>query len=132
MTIVVHTLDPQRVAEAVTHRLAKIEESRQRAYAGLEETLAAHARTVAEGKTWRGVRVPRPEDRHELTASYDQAVAREQTHYARVRVVEDQGAAHVDRPFFLVYGDLANQGPSRTGGFTTAQAAERWFMNSGR
>jgi hypothetical protein len=126
----VHPLDPQSVAEAVRRRVATIEAARQRDYANLDKTLASYARTLAEGKPWRGGPVPRAEKKGELESYYDQQVHQEQTYYAQVRVVEDP--AQLPKPFFLVYGATPNEGPHRTGGFASAAEAEGWFMQLGR
>lgn len=123
-----HDLDPVKVTAAVDKKIA--DHAKQRTYhAGrAAETTAQYAADVASGNghRWRGA----PSTPEQISACYDDMIARERDVYATVRVVE---LPQPGKRFVLVYGDVRDDEVTcGTGPFESLEAASKWFYNGGR
>jgi hypothetical protein len=135
MSLIVHAIAPEVIAETVAAKLAQFERHRLTDHAELTQVKQEYAACIASGQPsrWKGNPVPdEARARADIDATYARFVKEEREHYARVRVVEKVGNPQKGVQFFLIYGDAPNEGPGGTGGFDTFEKAQTWFTNQGR
>lgn len=123
-----HDLDPALVLAQVEAKIVKHNRSREHSRECAQKTADSYERAKADGsaKHW-----PKPPaDPAYVDPLYDEWIAHERSHYARVRVIE---LPQPGKRFILVYGDQNDATvKSGTGPFESLEEAASWFYKGGR
>ncbi len=121
-----YDIAPDLVQAQIAKKVAAYETQRVSSKAEAEKTLAAYEASSTK-HLWSRV----PEGPGYVDPMIDASIAREQTHYAHVRVLERSDRD--DKAFYLAYGQTSDVVESCcTGGFASMLEAQAWFLDGGR